>query len=389
MAKGERLSERRKEISKTAEKRVKESYDSRDDYGGGSSIFRDDTEFETWYPKKGSDYVMDILPYITGEGNPKWDKGEITYVLPIWIHKNIGPNGDRVICPAKNYDKPCPICEEIKRLRDGGAEDSEWKPYKATRRSIYNVIVRDDGKQEKKGVQVLDVAFFFMENHISALAKKSKSGAFIPFYDPSSEIGRSVSFEVKDKGKDNVEFMAHKLEERDYDIEDDDLDSVYCLEDLLDQKTYEELYELFWQEEFTGKKGPPKSQRDDDDRKSKKSKKDDDDDDDRSSRRRRSKDDDDDDDRKSKKKSRDDDDDDDRSSRRKRSHDDDDDDDDRKSKKSKKDDDDDDECPKGYIFGEDIDKHDACQKCKVFEACAAKNEELEDKKKSKKKLNRR
>jgi hypothetical protein len=171
-------------------------------------------------------------------------EGAWTYKADFWVHRNVGPNDDAVVCLAKTYGKPCPICEEYKRAVDAyGFDDSRAKALKSSHQCLYNVKVYDTPDDEKKGVQVWQVAHFFFEKNIVELAKSPrKGGTDITFSDP--DIGKSISFFRK--GKENVSFSGFQFVDRDVAISDEDLESVYCLEELVHVLTYEEVHELFY-----------------------------------------------------------------------------------------------------------------------------------------------
>src|SRR3972149_10820636 len=179
-------------------KRSEESYNSREDSGKFHSIFKEELGVSTWTPTKG-EHEIDIIPYEVGENDPrviigKLGKGDISYVLPIWVHQGIGVTRDNYICLTQNYRKPCPVCEYVETLRDLPDSDEELiKGLYAKRRVLYNVVVRDSVKEEEKKVQVMEIAHWFMERHLVGIAKKPREGGFIPFSDP--DAGKIIFFE--------------------------------------------------------------------------------------------------------------------------------------------------------------------------------------------------
>jgi len=245
----------RKTLQQDLLKRSQESYDKKDESGRYGSFFKSKSELgnkEFWKCGEG-EHQIDIIPWIAGDNYPtkSYDikSGDIAIVLDLWVHYNVGPNEDSVVCPARNYGLPCPICEHINeiRKRDDLTEDeikektSEKNP---KRRSIYQIVCYDSHEEESKGVQIWDVAHFFMERHLTELSQKPKRGGFIPYADPDE--GKQVYFKRKGQGQFNTEYMAHQFLDREYKVSDEVLDSTISLDQGIIVLTYEELKRKYW-----------------------------------------------------------------------------------------------------------------------------------------------
>ena len=224
--------------------RTKESFERKDDSGKFKDYFnRSKMEgIPRFNPGKGT-WVIDIIPYEAGSKDPFNKKGDASYVLDILVHLGVGPAEDRIVCPAQ-YGKPCPICEEIKRLNNDGADyKSTIKPLVAKRRTMYNVIVRENPDEEKKGVQLLEISHFFLEKNIAALVKNPRKGGYIVFSDP--DTGKSISFRRTGVGKESTAYDAYQFIDRDNVISDAELEAARCLDDLILLRDYDEIYALF------------------------------------------------------------------------------------------------------------------------------------------------
>lgn len=244
----------RERLKGSLEKRVEQSYKERegDRFMG---IFQDDLPFPMWSCGTG-EHIIDILAYLAGPFDPKVGEGYETYVLDVYVHKNIGPNRRHRLCLAKNYDKPCPVCQERDRLRSQEEyDDNLTKAMYPIRYVAYYILCYDNRKEEDTGVQIFYVAHWFMEKHLTQLAKApigrhgQKIGGYVAFADPDKSIGRSVRFEKKGKGKGNVSYDEHQLVPRDYEIPASVYDQIepYPLDSLMYIPTYDELYNEFWQ----------------------------------------------------------------------------------------------------------------------------------------------
>lgn len=239
--------------------RTQESYDHKDDSGRFRSIFKSQLpEGIEFWTCKAEDHVIDIVPYIAGSNNPRTPEGEPAYVLDVWVHQRVGPNDDNYLCPARNWQQPCPVCEYAKELReDGDADEELLKKMYPKRRVIYNILCWDSAEEEKKGIQIWEVAHWFMENNLMPLTKPQRGEGTVVFSDPSAE-GKSVAFRREGSGAANTKFLGHRFLDRTMDgkpysladilrVKDDDAVAAeaYVLDELIHIPSYDELYEAF------------------------------------------------------------------------------------------------------------------------------------------------
>ena len=190
------------------------------------------------------DHLIDIIPYLAGSQDPKLNEGDRSYMVDVYVHQKVGVNEDSVLCPAANYrGQKCPICEHLAKMQQSKAfTDDELKAFKTKRRVLYNVICYDNPEQESKGVQVWEASYHLTENEILSIARNRRGGGHIPFADPDD--GKSIDFYREGTGA-NTRYKGYKFVDREEVISDDDLDAAYCLDELLDIKTYDEIEELF------------------------------------------------------------------------------------------------------------------------------------------------
>ena len=231
-------------------RRTQESSERRE--GGDASLryFKSDMDLPLWQARitKEDPHIIDIIPFIAGKNYPtKVDKrhpikeGDYTYWLEVYVHTNIGPGKEWIVCPSRNFGLPCPICEEIdQRIKDG----QEWdicKDISPKRRCVYNIVCYDDAKEESKGVQIWEVSYKYGEGPIQLAAKNPRGGGAIAFADV--DVGKSVSFEVANDEYRTIQ--GHKLLDRDYIIPDSTLDKAFTLDEVIVLRTYEEIEKLF------------------------------------------------------------------------------------------------------------------------------------------------
>ena len=128
------------------------------DTAGSSSYLKLPQDTRFFEPQKGKN-IIDILGYEVGAGNPVADEGSLYYERTFWIHRNIGVNGDRVICSAKTFGRKCAVCEERDRLRrdgDGDAQSEQLVLELAPKeRQVFNVF---DAKKADNGVTIWEIS---------------------------------------------------------------------------------------------------------------------------------------------------------------------------------------------------------------------------------------
>lgn len=255
--------EDKRRAAQELQNRTKQSYETKDDLGMYGDIFKPGVSFHQWKPKAGKHY-FDIVPYLMTENHPLVVKGKEKagmwgYVLQIFRHSNVGVGKDQIVCPAKTFGRPCPICEEGQLQRDyieTEAQKNAWKDkYGASKRDLYNVVVGDNDETWNMGVQVFEVSDFYMEAKLSELAQTARTG---PVNYAHFSLGKCIGFTL---GSDELKTISgHVFEDRlidgkPYEITDAFLDQAHVLEDLIHVLSYDEIKKMFW-----GDEGPVRTQ---------------------------------------------------------------------------------------------------------------------------------
>jgi len=238
----------REAMKKELLNRTKSSYD-RKDGDANSKYFSSDAEIKFYRPQptKGTPHIIDIIPFVSGGNFPAKTsdikKGDWAYVLDLYIHSNVGPGKAMVVCPAKNYGNPCPICDEVEALMASGVDWNDI-PFAPKRRCAYNVLVMDDAKTEAEGIQVWEVSYGYSEKLIVSLARSPRGGGFIAFADPDKTIGKSIAFDVDNDTYKKI--TGHRFEQRDYDIPEEILEKAHTLDELIVVHSEEELRKILF-----------------------------------------------------------------------------------------------------------------------------------------------
>ncbi|MCP4648726.1 MAG: hypothetical protein GY853_01420 [PVC group bacterium] len=217
--------------------------------------YRKDLFYKPEVGERPSDPVynrIDILPYrVKTKNHPQQvPAGKEDYILDIWVHKNVGPSEERVLCLDKTFGGnkgKCPICEELNELeKDPDADKEMIKKHQAKHRCYYNIINLDAPESEAK-VQLFEESYFLFENTLIKEAGSSKKGdGVLIFYD--REIGKTVEMRTIQVNNQFGKFFKYErvdfLDREPY--KEDVLDHTYSLDELLIVPTYEEVRNLYY-----------------------------------------------------------------------------------------------------------------------------------------------
>ena len=229
-------------------KRTEEAHQRINDYGKFGRFYAapkgDSKSLKIW-KCIGGEHIIDIIPFLAGPNHHQVEEGSPTYILDIWVHQKVGIDENDIVCPARNYNKPCPICEYLnaQRLEKDLEEEVEaaLKALNPKRRCLYNIVCYDSTREEDRGVQLWEVAHFLFEKKILPVARNPRGGGFVPFSSPDN--GRSIYFEREGTGITNTQYLGHKFIERQVQITDEILEQAYILDELVIKLTYDEIKE--------------------------------------------------------------------------------------------------------------------------------------------------
>jgi|GEM_PF-927043 len=222
--------------------------------GGGLGFFKQNLKGVNFWKCGKGDHDLDIIEYVAGPDDPDVKEGEITHVLEVYEHRDVGDiEGQSFICLEKTYQKPCPICEYRKQIaKNPETSEDVIKALRPNRyaRTIYNVVVYDTKADEEKGVQVWHTSAYLFGQHIDKLAKGSlrRGEQELKMYSNPGEDGYSITFTREGTGF-NTQFLAHQLVPRPDPIPQEYLDQAHQLDQLIYIPTYDEVYAAFWGED--------------------------------------------------------------------------------------------------------------------------------------------
>lgn len=199
-----------------------------------------------WTCKLGK-RTIDIVPYITGEGNPKCEESGVEYFeRTFWVYKDVGIEQKPYVCSSKTFGHPDFIQEW--RQQEARNPDADTKLIKALAPKERQIFLVYDHDERDKGVQVWEFSSFLFGNLLaSRIENSSDRQGWFNFYSPD-EDGFSLQLTVEQGSVDGHTFnkvTAIDFIPRDEPLPEHIVNHGICLDDLLVECEYGELKSIF------------------------------------------------------------------------------------------------------------------------------------------------
>lgn len=233
--------------SQSAERRYTSPQERVDKHGAGFTpkYLKLPADAKMYKPKRGA-ALIDILPYEVTVDSQWAQKGNLHYERTIFTHRNVGPNQDAVICPRRTVNKPCPICEHQKHLRDEDGDEDMIKALAPKERQLFNVI---DLKEPDEVVQIWDISYHLFGKELESTLRNADDddrNEWMKFFFLEEGMNLRISFEEKTFGGNTfLETTRIDFKPRRDGYDERILDDVYAFDDLLIILPYDELKALF------------------------------------------------------------------------------------------------------------------------------------------------
>jgi len=214
-------------------------------------------------PKAGI-VLLDIMPFRAGLHNPFADEGMKYYERTFFVHRNIGPNEEMVLCPRKTSGGRCPVCERKAVLARKDDDDAEAlaKELEPKQRQLFNLINR---KEPDAGIQIWDISYHLfgeeLDKSIRASDEEDRWDAFFHLKD-----GFTLKVSMEDDSYSGHAFVrAGRIDFKKREpYESDMLDQAHCLDELLTELSYEKLKKLYLGVDEEEDEDEPRHRRDED-----------------------------------------------------------------------------------------------------------------------------
>ena len=197
---------------------------------------------------------LDILPYVVTDPehpdrNSDTDtatKDSLWYRRPYRLHRNIGADNVAIVCPT-SVGKKCPICEYRKKMLDEGAnwQDEAVKALRAGNRNLYYVQPKDEKKLEDKP-HLWDISQFCFQDKLNNELEENDEYASFP--DLEDGLTLRIRFSEETIGKQKfAETSRIDFEQRNYVYDEKEIEALPSLDDVLIIKDYRDIEALFFE----------------------------------------------------------------------------------------------------------------------------------------------
>lgn len=205
-------------------------------------------------PESDTRVNLDIIPYIvTDEHHMDRDEelgiavpGELWYKKPFKIHRGIGPNNEKVVCPT-TFGKKCPICEYRQKMFKEGADKKITDALRASLRNLYVVIPIDHKKLDEKP-HIWDMSQHLFQNLLNKELNEDENYETFP----DLEEGWTLRIRFDEASIEKTKFPESSridFKERDSVYDEEILESIPSLDDILKTHTYAELETMLYEYE--------------------------------------------------------------------------------------------------------------------------------------------
>lgn len=199
--------------------------------------------------KKAGIRRWDFLPYrVTVPHNPHADKGKLAVERTFYVHKDIGPNEEAHLCPAKTFGKPCPVCEDRARMaRDPNVDEEKIKALKPKERQLFAVMDADEKGEE---ICVFDYSEHLFGKHLKEkIDKQDAKDNYDMFADADEGSTLKIGF-AEEKGARGSWYVGSNIEfkPRQRQITDEILEKVPDLDLCLHETPYDKLKAIYFGE---------------------------------------------------------------------------------------------------------------------------------------------
>jgi hypothetical protein len=262
---------------------TKDRMDNREQKGG-KSVLKIPEGVKRYKLEKEGKELLDVMAFIAGEGNNAVDPGIAYWEKTYFVHPDVGPNQATVVCNARTFDKPCPICEKRVEMQKEGAEKDDVKPLYPKQKQAFLVT---DRKNKEDGIQVFETYGYTKDGTAfgERLDAKLEAVSDEPDHPYHSfwhlENGMTLQVMAKKQTMPNGSFIAAgniELLPRKSQYKDEMLEEIPCLDDMVEEADYDEVKALFLGEEVEEEE-KPKGKKDKTKKKTKKKEEDEDEDD--------------------------------------------------------------------------------------------------------------
>lgn len=220
----------------------------------GFGILNLPKDVKTFSPKPDSRITFDVIPYrVSAQKHPdRNDQYQIAtpdsiwYKRPFKVHRNIGADGETVVC-LSSFGKKCPICEYLK-TNSGKLTKEEYGSIKASLRNLY-IVIPLDSKDHEVEPHVLDISQYNFQNKLNEEMGENEDYEMFPDLEEGFSLKVRWGSKTMGTGKPFAEASRIDFIDRKKPYDESIVDEVPCLDEVLKELTYDELHAKFFETE--------------------------------------------------------------------------------------------------------------------------------------------
>jgi hypothetical protein len=190
-------------------------------------------------------YLIDVIPFIVATNlHFNKEQGKWHYTIEFYQHEKIGPLEKRRLCLARTLGQKCPICDDLdaEKLKQNPSK-TLLDTNKPKRRNLYNIWSHMPAEQEAKGVQLWDCSYHIFEKTIQRRAQIPIEGGSRIWMSPDAQHGKRIYFERSGKGVTDTEYINHEFVDRRMPLPAEIMAKAISLEMIIHIPTFDEVYE--------------------------------------------------------------------------------------------------------------------------------------------------
>lgn len=215
--------------------------------------------------KRAGVYRINVIPFVTKDGNPNADVDMDYYERTYYVHNQIGPEEKTYCCPLKNWGDPCCVCDHRVKLQNKGADDETIAPFKPKKRQLW---LFDDVSEVREGAhkpnfQLFEAAYFGGRGYkgfgemINGKIEIADDGDPATRFYRLDEEGMTLKVSTQESNfKGNTYYRADEIDfaPRKVVYSESDFENVPCLDEIPKRISSSELRKIFLQEDDNSSK---------------------------------------------------------------------------------------------------------------------------------------
>ena len=219
-----------------------------------NTLFKVPEGVSEMYLKDEKTKRLEILPFKAGAMNEGADAGQWTYELTYYMHRNVGANEEKVICPRKMGKGRCPICEHRAELaKDPDADEQLVKDLLPKKRQLFWVL---DHAQKSEGAMIWDMSYHLfgrlLAERVSKDTQDEDPAGYEYFYDEVDGYTLRCGVTEQKMLYKFLEVTDIDFRARQRPIPQKFVDATSPLSDMLTVLDYDTLLAKFHQTEVSG-----------------------------------------------------------------------------------------------------------------------------------------